>query len=242
MKFKWLIFFAVGALAGSWLSRVTVFPNAEAAPSDVFGSANVAVDTYRNQKGTFVVWSNGRVTNVESPAVDLGNPFRNPGPSSGIRPPTFQDGRPLGSPNVAVKAVPRGDATYVLFSDGNLKLPGNDDAAAPAATPGRVLMWNSQGGSNLHEGFTVTESEFRLTFSGGVFRVNLNDPMLSNRKATGVFTCYSVSAEVIVGIGLQGRFSSDGKQVDFAVNDYTGAGYNPAFSQPLAFQFVASSD
>lgn len=127
---------------GNLLPRNSLGRHAEAAPADVFGSPNVAVDTYRNTHGTFVLWSDGRITNAEtgqlenangdySPATAADPPFQNP---------VLENNRPLGSPNVAIKAVPRHDATYVLFSDGKFRKPNDVDAAGNSWAKTVVMM------------------------------------------------------------------------------------------------------
>jgi len=234
--------FGFGLLFASVLQNTTLWPRASAAPADVFGSANVAVDTYRNRKGTYVIWSNGRVTDVSNPAADLGHPFRDPPGDAHIAAAKKVEGNSLGSPNVAVKALTRGDATYVLFSDGSIKLPANADAAAPAAIPGRVVVWNSAPGQYPYEGWTVQESEFSLRYSGGTFTVTLEEPMQGKRNATAVFTAYSLTATVTASVGLQGRFSGDGKTITFYPGDLGTGHYNPAANRPVGFQFVATAE
>jgi hypothetical protein len=241
---KWALIstFVSGMLVASLLQNTSWWPAAEAAPADVFGSANVAVDTYRNRKGTYVVWSNGRVTDVAHPDDDLGHPFQDPPSEAKIAPPKTVTGSSLGSPHVAVKAISRGDATYVLFSDGTMKLPGNADAAAPASVPGRVVLWNSNPGQSPTEGWTVTENEFTLSYSAGIFTIALNEPMPgANRRATAVFTIESTSAGVISSLGLQGAFSSDGRIITFDPRTISPL-YVPTANNPVGFQFVASGE
>lgn len=130
---------------GNMLPRNSLGGPAEAAPSDVFGSPNVAVDTYRNTHGTFVLWSDGRITNAEtgqqenasadySAATSADPPFVDP---------ALQPQRPLGSPHVAIKAVPRQDATYVLFSDGKFRKPQDADAGGKSWAKTVVMMGSS---------------------------------------------------------------------------------------------------
>lgn len=236
---RWVGTLFLGVWLGSVLQTHSLWPQAGAAPGDVFGSANIAVDSYRNRKGTYVVWSNGRVTDVSNPANDLGHPFRDPDATAGITAARVQEGQALGSPNVAVKAIPRGDATYVLFSDGTLKLPANAEAAAPAAVPGRVLIWNSPPGTYPDPGWHVDEEEFDLNFNNWRFTITLDEPMQGKRNGLGVFTAYNGSG--IVSVGLVGRFSADGRTLVFDLNDLSG-GYASGSNRPLGFQFVASSE
>ena len=134
-----LLLVVVGAFLGGAISQA-VSRQVSASPADVFGSPNVAIDTYRNSRGTYVRWSNGRITSAEGGAQDLGHPYRVPDAAARIGSPSLNDGHPLGSPNVAVRAIPRSDATYVLFSDGNLKRPAHADAAAGSGEGSRVIL------------------------------------------------------------------------------------------------------
>ena len=140
---------ALLVLAGLYLGQYLHTP-AQAAPGDVYGSANVAVDTYRNSKGTYVLWADGRVTDAKGAANDMGHPYRDPDSSAEIGAPPHSQGKPQGSPNVAVKAIPRPDATYVLFSDGKLRKPNHADAAAAGSSGKKTVVGTfpgSTGGS-----------------------------------------------------------------------------------------------
>ena len=134
-------------VGGSWR---LVSGIVEAAPKDVQGSPNVAVDTYSNSRGSFVLMSDGTVFSVKNGTTgsgvaytagvtDLGHPYSAPPAAAGITPPTAVSGRVVGSPNVAVKALVRSDATYVAFTDGKLRKPANADAAAAGASQ-RILQ------------------------------------------------------------------------------------------------------
>lgn len=131
--------FITAAVVGAIVPRPPGPSPAAAAPSDVFGNPNQAVDTYRNRAGSFVLWGDGRITRVDGGAADLGRPYADPPGSAQIGAPVMQASQALGSPNVAVKALCRPDGTYVLFADGTLKKPANSDAAAGSPSEGNVL-------------------------------------------------------------------------------------------------------
>ena len=143
----------VGALllgAGFGSSWRLVSTIVEAAPKDVVGSPNIAVDTYNNRRGSFVLMSDGTVFSVKNGKTaggvpyaagtsDLGHPFVEPPSAANITSPAGVKGKVTGSQNVAVKALVRSDGTFVVFADGTVKLPANSDAAASIAVP-RTLM------------------------------------------------------------------------------------------------------
>ena len=130
MKKRAAIFWVLGALLlGNSLPHRFTLP-LEAAPADVTGSPNIAVDTYRNIAGTFILWSNGKITNAEGGPTDLGHPYGPPPPEAKIGKQTLEEKRSLGAPKVAIKAIPRKDGTYILFADGTLQKPANGAAAA----------------------------------------------------------------------------------------------------------------
>lgn len=140
-----------------------------ASPVHVFGSPNLPVDTYRNIEGTFLLWSNGRITNVSGGGNDLGRPYRDPLPGAEIAPPVYEPEGLKGSPNVAVQAIARPDATYVLFSDGTLRRPGADNAAAAAAEGATCTL----GGWGWNSGATT---DYQATVSASGLTVNLDSP------------------------------------------------------------------
>ncbi len=116
--------------AGSLCTNGHFSSVAEAAPADVKGSPNIAVDTYRNSMGTYILWSNGKITSVEDGTTDLGHPYGPPDAAAKIGKQTLEPKKALGSPHVAIKAIPRRDATYILFADGTLQKPANSHAYA----------------------------------------------------------------------------------------------------------------
>jgi hypothetical protein len=122
----------------------------EAAPQDIQGSPDIAVDTYLNSKGSFVLMSDGTIFAVKDGTTaagvaytagtsDLGHPYSAPPGTASITSPTAIAGKVKGSPNVAVKALVRNDATYVVFADGSVKKPANSDAAAAGGSGQRII-------------------------------------------------------------------------------------------------------
>lgn len=98
MKKRAAIFWVLGALLlGNSLPHRFTLP-LEAAPADVTGSPNIAVDTYRNIAGTFILWSNGKITNAEGGPTDLGHPYGPPPPEAKIGKQTLEEKRSLGLP------------------------------------------------------------------------------------------------------------------------------------------------
>lgn len=207
---RWFTVLLLAFLIGRWSGGF--LPSAQAAPGDVFGSPNVAIDTYRNSRGTYVLWSDGRITSAQGGAQDLGHPYRAPEAAARIGPPSHSQGRPMGSPNVAVKAIPRPDATYVLFSDGNLRRPAHADAAAGGSGGSRVL--HIPASVSLSQPFPpnlwleVGDTEdFRSVSPGGV---ELAEPVSAN--ATGFATIKS-SAAGSEGTWVLPCIVEDGKRV-----------------------------
>jgi hypothetical protein len=193
---------------GNLLPRQSWGREAEAAPSDVFGSPNVAVDTYRNTHGTFVLWSDGRITNAETGQTENGNGDYSPGTSADppFQDPVLENNRPLGSPNVAIKAVPRHDATYVLFSDGKFRKPNDADAAGNSWAKTVVLMTSgvTPFGSAAAWGKDPEEVE-SITSEGGsapTYMITLKRPM-KNPQLYGHISVTSPSGSFIQGVGLQ---------------------------------------
>jgi hypothetical protein len=157
---------------GLWVGHVLRPQSFQAAPPEVLGSGNVAVDVYQNQRGTFVLWSNGRLTLARGGAGDLGHPYRTPDASAQIGSPPLEQGKSLGSEHVAVKALVRPEASYVVFADGAIRLPANSDAAAGAASPEsglRAGCWIN-GASEDPGKYTVSVvgNELRVQFSEAI--------------------------------------------------------------------------
>lgn len=117
-----------------------------ASPSQVFGSANLPVDCYVNQQGTFLLWSDGRVTDAGGDSTDLARPYEAPPAAAHVTDPVRVQGRNTGSPNQAVKALTTPQGTLILFADGTLKKPSRANAAAPGVQGGSCTIggwgWN----------------------------------------------------------------------------------------------------
>ena len=105
---RYAVFITAVAL-GALLPRPATTRSLQAAPGDVFGNPNQAVDTYRNRAGAFVLWANGRITKVSGGPADLGHPYSAPPASAQLGAPPAQANQAVGSPNVAVKALTRPD-------------------------------------------------------------------------------------------------------------------------------------
>lgn len=110
--------------------------NAQASPSDVRGSGNVAVKGYTNSAGSFIMWSNGRITSLDGKEVNKESAYDS---YSAAKLPTRISGHILGAPQVAVGSFSDEQATYVVFSDGSVKKPRNSDAASPARQGRRIV-------------------------------------------------------------------------------------------------------
>ena len=125
--------------------------NAHASPSDVRGSGNVAVKGYTNSAGSFILWSNGRITSLDGKEVNKEGAYDS---YSAARLPTRISGHILGAPQVAVGSFSDEHATYVVFSDGSVKKPRNSEAASPANQGRRfvcgvdVVAGDSKSGSS----------------------------------------------------------------------------------------------
>lgn len=204
----------LGAFLGGAISQAAS-QRVAASPADVFGSSNVAIDTYRNSRGTYVLWSNGRITSAEGGAQDLGHPYRSPDPSARIGTPSLTNGQPLGSPNVAVRAIPRSDATYVLFSDGNLKRPAHADAAAGGGSGSRVILGELRWAPGTQ---TVTPSQqFTWQSNGGIPGgvAQLSDPMSDQAQATLIMHFRMTGSTSSASAVSTGTRSSDGRSFTF---------------------------
>lgn len=100
----------------------------EAAPSDVKGSGNMAVASYTTTKGTYILWSSGRITEAES-GKDVAPPY---GPAPGFAKAPAEKGAPAGSPRVAVDYIQNSEGTYTLFADGSVQKADDEGASSPA--------------------------------------------------------------------------------------------------------------
>ena len=187
----------------------------DAAPSDIRGSDNTAVDTYRNSAGTYVVWSSGRITDVTNPSTDLGQPYTTPTASTGIVAPGYQTGHTLGSPNVAVKAVSRKDGTFILFADGTLRVPSDSGARAGSAIPGRILRGsvNASGGATGGSDFSVART------ATGTYTVTFDTPFTQTPSVT-VFCEESNQAGLHLVLPIQHGIST----TSFSIETHTWGG------------------
>lgn len=190
-------------------------PKVLATPGDVFGSPNVAVDTFRNRSGTFVLWSDGRITRASGGGADLGHPYSAPPASAQIGTPPLISNQGVGSPNVAVKAVARPDGTFVLFADGNLKRPAHSDAWAGAATAGSKFLTGSWDYADYAGATTRTLPHYRIQVAPTYIIVTPNPPLTGNVKALA-FGCDSY-----YGTQLPMQGSSTGSEIVFRPESHT---------------------
>lgn len=161
---KTLLVLLLGVVLG--LSSHRFIGTLEAAPSDIMGSPNIAVRSYRTTKGTFVLWSDAHI----SAAIET-KAKRPPGTivtatdayEDRTEPPQRPKGRPIGSPNVPVDVVQDSEGTVVLFADGTTRKPQDAEASAPG-----VRLSNVTWGQVTHAGVVVSGSDD--------FTVDLSDP------------------------------------------------------------------
>lgn len=195
--------------------QVRAIQRAQAAPRDVFGSPNVAVDTFRNRAGTFVLWSNGRITRASGGSADLGHPYGTPAAAAQIGNPPLVPHQQLGSPNLAVKAVSRPDGTYVLFADGFLRRPFHSDASTGAPTAGSKFLTGSWDYADYVGATTRTLPHYQIQVAPTYIIVTPNPPITGNVKALA-FGCDSY-----YGTQLPMQGTSTGSQVVFRPNGHT---------------------
>ncbi len=125
---------------------------ANAAASDTFGSPQVAVTSYKNQKGNFILWADGHISRVDAPDTTVSTLSASiPIPADEDPPPTVtrDESRPQGSPNVPVGVYQNGIGTYLLFADGSYKKPSGDAAAASSVPSVRSCQFDGTTGQNL---------------------------------------------------------------------------------------------
>lgn len=212
--------------AGSLCTHGQFSRVAEAAPADVKGSPNIAVDTYRNNKGSYILYSDGRIVDAKGGNTDLGHPYVQPPAAAKIVQSESVRGKSTGSPNVAVKALVRTDGSYILFSDGSIKKPNNADAGFASTNGSRVIggafgmagiVDNGNGPVNLGE----VGQEYSFEQDGSI---KLDSPV--GPKSEAFLMVYN-SAGPSESIGSQdqkvvsfrtGRISADGYHVTFPGN------------------------
>lgn len=130
MKFSGNGFWITASVVMTVLNAVFFFSNRlEAAPSDIKGSANVAVASYSTSKGSYTLWSSGRITSLKTgkqvaPPYDSGTP-------EGLQLATKAQKEPLGSPKVAVDYLQNPKGTYTLWADGSISKATDLGASAP---------------------------------------------------------------------------------------------------------------
>lgn len=98
-----------------------------ASPDDVRGSGNIAVCGYTNREGSFVLWSNGRITDLSGNQVCSASSYSS---VSGYKKPKAVSGQIAGSKNVAVGIIQAAGSTCVVFADGTVKKPASAKASA----------------------------------------------------------------------------------------------------------------
>ncbi len=143
----------LGALfAGSVCGQGSFAGKVEAAPTDVTGSANIAVTGFKTTAGSFTLWSDGHITTVPRKPSET---IRTVNPESKVSgayreapremiPPTPPRGQMVGSPYVATGVLPLPGATYVLFSDGIPRLPSSSEASqGNSDRPVRSAFYNA---------------------------------------------------------------------------------------------------
>jgi hypothetical protein len=202
--------FITGAVLG-WVAPLTP-PSVGAAPQDVRGSANVALDVFHNRSGSFVLWANGRITRSDGNAQDLGRPYALPAPSAELPTPTPLAGEPLGATWLPVKALVRRDGTYILFADGTLRRPRHSDAAAGAAGGGGGVI---TGGWDVNDYITRAPRDLgpcTLQFVGINVRITVDEPLTTPCEGFALaFGSYYPFFHTLTP-------GSDGRTFDFPMN------------------------
>ena len=190
---------------------------AEAASKDVFGSPQVAVSSYRNQKGSFILWADGHISRVDAPDTTV-SLLSECAEAPEVPQVTRDNSKPQGSPNVPVGVYQNASATYVLFADGSTKKP-KGDAAAPSSNPTvrRAMM----------DGFTFTvngDSSLKMRGAGmpGHYVITFDPPF----AATPSVTVSSAAVPHIAGI-MPGTLNENGCTV--WTSDTGGRFYNEVF-------------
>jgi hypothetical protein len=219
--------------AGSLCTHGQFSRVAEAAPADVKGSPNIAVDTYRNNKGSYILYSDGRIVDAKGGNTDLGHPYVQPPATAKIGQSESVRGKSTGSPNVAVKALVRTDGSYILFSDGSIKKPNNADAGYASTNGSRVIggamgmagvVDNGNGPVNLGE----VGQEYSFELDGSI---KLDNPVGPKSEAfLMVYNPYTpAESNVLPGLKVvafqRGQISSDGYRVTFP--NASGASFAP---------------
>ncbi|MBN9419085.1 MAG: hypothetical protein J0I12_26765 [Candidatus Eremiobacteraeota bacterium] len=152
-------------------------PNqAEAASQDVFGSPQVAISSYKNQRGSFILWADGHISKVETPDTVVSTLAQCVAIPAGEDPPptvTRDNSKPQGSPNVPVGMYQTGQGSYVLFADGSCKKPLGDAGAASASPNVRSTSFDGTSASRLSGDSSILCSHTGTT---GYFNLTFNPP------------------------------------------------------------------
>mgnify|MGYP003379791609 CR=1 FL=1 len=109
-------------LVGKHFSASSIVPQVSAAPGDIRGSSLIAVTSYRNRAGSFVLWSDGRISSVDDPNTSI-SVLSNYTEIPGLSKLNLSVKSPKGSPNIPVGAYQDSKGSYILFSDGSSKKP-----------------------------------------------------------------------------------------------------------------------
>ncbi len=256
------LIFVTGLALGSWVPHWLSRP-VSAAPRDVLGSNNVAVDVFRNADGTWVLFADGSIAQsadlrpanrVNPPVTQDG--YEVPPASAGVGTSQPTAGRSQGSPFVAVKAIPRGDMTLILFSDGSILKPKAVGPAADSSNPGQLYMGsvkNPTPGSVVSNGVWEDNDDFKLevldayaTGSGTdstKFRVTMKSNIKGATKSTAQYNVLASIAgdAVYTTITLQGESSDGGKTFVYDIGaQYPG--YNLNANKANQFSFSTTGD
>lgn len=184
--------------------NLKIRPNqAEAASQDVFGSPQVAISTYRNQRGSFILWADGHISRVSAPNTPvstLGQCVAIPADEDPPPALTRDNSKPQGSPNVPVGMYQTGQGSYVLFADGSCKKP-NGDAAAAATNPGvRSASFDGTSTARLSGDSSITCAHTGTT---GYYTLTFNPPF----KSPPVVTVNTMDHHFLAGVGTAGTSS-----------------------------------
>lgn len=185
-----------GFVLGSLMPGSFPWVPATASPTDIRGSDNVVVASYRNPAATFLVWASGRLTRLDGGSVTQG--YDN-APSSVVRA-TPASGQVVGASSVAVGIAPTAGVTYVVFADGTVKKPRDTDAAKPPGEQ-RVVWGYVRSGPNYGTGSGDWSVDVKTdsTHPGpGRFRISFNpeftgNPSIVTGGTSGAYRIYNVS-------------------------------------------------
>ena len=179
-------------------------PNvAEAASQDVFGSPQVAVTCFKNQKGSFILWADGHISQVDAPDTPVSTLSQCVAIPSDEDPPpevTRDNTKPQGSPHVPVGMYQTSKGSYVLFADGSCKKPNGDAGAAAANHSVRTATFDGNSGTS------IGDSSLVLSHAGSTVYYNIAFSPPFTQTPTVVVT----SAEHHFVASIQGTPSKNG--------------------------------